>query len=194
MEQDDRAFEARILQVQIEKRQVAGQTKGFVNERPRGAGDDEELRPAHGNGGAISGLADQEQFALEEVFSHSFGPANEQLLDAWHRLDRLVAEGAGIDGNHSPNDRVETSSAYRAIHCATSSVRLIFVPGQKGHGHAKLTRPEIGMPGGRECFREQGERDLGQYASAIAGAGVGADAPAMSQIDESGQGALNDPA
>ena len=74
----------------------------------------------------------------------------------------------------------------------TGGVRLIFVPGEKGHGHAKLARTEISMTGGGECFTEEGERDLGQHAGAIAGAGVGANASAMGQIDESGQGALDD--
>ncbi len=48
------------------------------------------------------------------------------------------------------------------------------------------------MAGGGERFTEQRERDLRQHASAVAGAGVGADASAMGQIDEPGQGAVDD--
>jgi hypothetical protein len=114
------------------------------------------------------------------------------LLDALHRAYRLVAEGAGIDGNCSPDDRFETASAYRLIHNLTGGIRLIFVPGQKRHGHAKLAWAEVTMAGGGESFIEQGAWDLGQDAGAIAGAGVGADAAAVGEIDEAGQGALDD--
>ena len=48
------------------------------------------------------------------------------------------------------------------------------------------------MPGGGERFAEEREGNLRQDASAVAGAGVGADAAAMGQIDEAGQGALDD--
>ena len=160
VEQDDGALVACILQVQVEERQVARQTKRFVDQGPRRAGDDEELRPARGIGGAIGGLAHQKQLALEIVFTHSLGPADEELLDARHRADRLVAKGAGIGGNRPPDDRLETAPAYRVTQGLTGGVRLIFVPGEKGHGHAKLARTEISMTGGGECFIEEGERDL----------------------------------
>jgi hypothetical protein len=48
------------------------------------------------------------------------------------------------------------------------------------------------VAGGREVFAEEGVGNLRQDASAIAGAGIGANASAMSEIDEASQGALDD--
>ena len=52
--------------------------------------------------------------------------------------------------------------------------------------------PRSRVAGGGERFAEQGERNLRQDASAIAGTGIGADASAVGEIDEAGQGALDD--
>ena len=69
---------------------------------------------------------------------------------------------------------------------------MIFIQGKEGHGHAELARAEVRLPGGGEVFAEEGVGNLRQDASAIAGAGIGADASAMSEIDETGQSALDD--
>ena len=74
----------------------------------------------------------------------------------------------------------------------TGGGRKFFIQGKEGHGHAKLARAEVRVSGGGEVFAEEGVGNLRQDASAIAGAGIGADASAMSQIDEAGQGALDD--
>ncbi len=192
VEQDDGAFVACILQVQVEERQVARQAKGLVDQGPRRAGDDEEIRPARGLGGAIGGLAGQEKLALEDVLIHAIGPADEELLDPRHRADRLVAERARVDRDGPPDDGLEPATAYRLVQGLTRGVCLIFVQGKEGHGHAELARTEICVAGGGEGFAEEREGNLRQDASTIAGAGVGADASAMGQIDEAGQGALDD--
>src|SRR5688500_1450583 len=69
---------------------------------------------------------------------------------------------------------------------------MIFVQGKEGHGHAELARAEVCVPGGGEVFTEKGVGNLRQDAGAIAGAGISADASAMSEIDEAGQSALDD--
>ena len=144
--------------------------------------------------GAIGGLARQEKLALEVILCHAVGPADEELLDARHRADCLIAEGGRIDGNGPPDDGLEPTTAYRLLEGVASGACLIFVQREEGHGHAELARTEITVAGGGEGLGEESEGDLGQHAGAIAGAGVGADASAMGQIDEPSQGTLDDPA
>src|SRR5215211_1123212 len=98
------------------------------------------------------------------------GPADEELLDARHRADRLVAEGVRIDRNYSPDDRFETSAAYRVIQDLAGGDCLSFVRGEECHGHAKLAWTEVTMAGSGECLSEEGERNLGQHARPVAGA------------------------
>jgi hypothetical protein len=69
---------------------------------------------------------------------------------------------------------------------------LIFVQRKERHGHAELARTQSIMAGGGEGFAEESDGNLGQYAGAVTGAGVGADASAMGQIDEPSQGTLDD--
>jgi hypothetical protein len=69
--------------------------------------------------------------------------------------------------------------------------RKFFIQGKEGHSHAKLARAEVRVSGGHEVFVEEGVGNLRQDASAIAGAGIGADASAMSEIEKAGQSALD---
>ena len=92
VEQDDGALVACISQVEVEERQVARQTKGFVDQGPRRARDDEEILPARCLSGAFAGLAGQEKLALEDVFIHPLGSRMSNCSILGMESDRLVAE------------------------------------------------------------------------------------------------------
>jgi hypothetical protein len=140
VEEDNRALVAHILQVQVEQRQVPREAEGFVDQRPRGAGGDEELWPARELGGTIDGLARQEQLTLEVVLRHAVGTADEELLDARHGADGLVAERIRIRGDGPPGDRLQTASANCLSQSLAGSICLPFVFGKECHGHGQLAR------------------------------------------------------
>jgi hypothetical protein len=114
------------------------------------------------------------------------------LLNPWHRANRLVAKCARVDRYDPPADGLEAATAYRIVEGLARSGRMIFIQGQKGHGHAELARAKFCRPGSGEVFAKERVGNLCQDASAITGAGIGADASAMSEIDEAGQSALDD--
>jgi hypothetical protein len=68
---------------------------------------------------------------------------------------------------------------------------LSVVDREKGHRDAELALTKVGMTGSSEALAEEGKRKLGEDAGAITGARVRPDTAAMSQIDESREGAVD---
>jgi hypothetical protein len=192
VEQDDGALVPRIAQIRVEERQIARQAERLVDQRPRRAGDDEEVGPAGGRGGALGRLAGQEESTLERVLVRPCRPSHQELLDARHRRLRLVAEGRRIDGHVPPGDRRDAGPAHTVFERAPGRCRLFVVRGKEGHGHTQVARRDIEMAGVLERGAEERQRHLGEYPGAVAGAGIGADAAAVGEIDETGQGAVDD--
>src|SRR5829696_1256044 len=115
MEEDDRTFIPRVLQVEIKVWQIAWQTERLVDQGPGGAGDDEETVPVRVSGVTICRLASQKKLSLEPLFVHPVGPPDKKLFDTRHGADRLFAESSRIDGDRSPDNGREVATANRLL-------------------------------------------------------------------------------
>jgi hypothetical protein len=68
---------------------------------------------------------------------------------------------------------------------------VISVDRQEGHGNAEVALADVQVTRRGQRFREQGKGELSQDPSAITRAGVSTDAATVRQIDESGEGTVD---
>src|SRR5690606_1646824 len=131
------------------------------------------------------------ELLLERVDVHPLGTGDEGLPDIRAGPGRRLTQHIRDEGNLTPADEAKVALLEATLEDALPLAGGI-IPGDEDHRHGIVARLEVTLAEITENVGEESVGDLHQDAGAITGAGIGTNAAAVGEVDQSGERLVDD--
>ena len=185
----------RVIEVAEEAAHLRGDEHALVDDRTRTHRADVEdlaVERRRVTCALLDSATANVELALEIVarFDTRRAP-HERLLDDGHALERRRAQVTAVDGNVAPEQQRDALGRATVLEDAHALGEPFGIRGQKEHGDAIF--PLVGKEASAflRLLAKEAVRYLDENARAVTGVGLEAHAAAVLEIDEHGQGIVN---
>ena len=196
MDERDGRIGHRVIEVTEEAAHLRGDEHALVDDSARAHRADVEdlaIERRRFTCALLDSATADVELALEIIAGlDARGTPHERLLDDGHALERRRAEVTAVDGDVSPEQQRDALGRAAVLEDAHALGEPFGIRGQKEHGNAIF--PLVGKEASAflRLLAKEAVRYLDENARAVTGVGLKAHAAAVLEIDEHGQGIVDD--